>query len=90
MKHVIGCDTSLTDHGVIVGQPFCSCGWTGKHYDVGEPSQRKAYETEAAGHRIQVRLAKCLGCAVVVVGVTWLALMVIGAVALIRWLVGLA
>lgn len=89
MKHVIGCDTSITPAGDLVGQPFCACGWRGKYHDVGEVSERRAFENEVTGHRMQVGIARGLGCAVIVVGGTWIVLMLVGFIAIARWLAGL-
>jgi hypothetical protein len=85
VKHHIVCDRSLNAHGDLTGQPSCTCGWTGAQFDIGEFSERKRYDNEVLGHRLTVGVARGCMAMLVLVGLSWLALMLLGAVAVVRW-----
>jgi hypothetical protein len=86
MKHVITCDTTM-DRGQLIGQALCTCGWSGKQWDISEPGERESYDAEARAHRIAVGAAKFMGCAMIVTGLTWLFLLLAGMIWLARWLI---
>jgi hypothetical protein len=84
MKHVTTCDTTM-EHGQLIGQALCSCGWSGKRWDISEPSERQAYDSEVRVHRITVGAARFFGCLMLATGLTWFVLLAALAVWFVRW-----
>jgi len=84
VKHVTTCDTTMED-GHLVGQAVCSCGWSGKRWDIWEPAERQQYDTEIRAHLVTVGAARFFGCLILATGLTWFVLLVALAVWFVRW-----
>jgi hypothetical protein len=88
MTHTVSLNTGVSADGHIVGVPVCSCGWQGRGFDIEEPSERKAYESAALTHRVQVNMARGASCFLVATAVLWGAVLVAGGVWLFRMVTG--
>ena len=80
MKHVVTMDTRFDEH--FVAQNQCTCGWSGRQFDIGEIPERQALGVEARGHRMVHRVARVMGCLMAATAITWFALVLVG----IGWL----
>jgi hypothetical protein len=79
MKPQVTMDTRYEPHGgYFVGQNQCTCGWTGKQFDIGEIPERKALESEASSHRMVHRVARGFGCVMTLTAITWFGLVLLG------------
>jgi len=89
MKHTVTLDTrfdSLAEQ--FVGNNQCTCGWRGESFDIAEIPQRESLEAEARQHRMSHKVASGLSCVFLVMTVTWLTVIGIGAIWLLRSLAG--
>jgi hypothetical protein len=80
--------TTTNDAGMLVGRATCACGWTGDAYDIGEPMERRKYDTEVRLHRLTIGLVRVSGCLMLSIVVSWVAVIVAGIAWLLRTAMG--
>lgn len=69
-------DTRFDEH--FVGQNQCTCGWSGRQFDIGEIPERQALASEARAHRMVHRVARTMGFLMAATAITWFALVLVG------------
>jgi hypothetical protein len=85
MKHRVVLDTRFEDvDDAFLGRNECTCGWYGKDFEITEPAERQALETERRAHRIQRALITGWTVFMFASAAMWVVLLSLGAYGIVR------